>query len=62
MTSEVGEKIREIMQEQRKDDGLDELLKHGGARSHKRKVHELTCSEAEVDAILSEGKSTEVSL
>lgn len=41
-------KTRKIMQEQRK---------HTDARAHSSDV-KLTCSEAEVDAILSEGEST----
>jgi len=52
------EKIREIMQEQRKDNLFDKLLKHAGARLHKHKVDRLTCSEVQVEAILSEGEST----
>ena len=44
IASETGEKSREIAQEQRKAD--------------KRKADGLTCSEAEVEAILSEGEST----
>ena len=52
------ETIREIMQEQRKDDPFGELPKHAGARSRTRKVDGLTCSEAQIEAILSEGEST----
>jgi len=52
------EKTREIMQEPRKGHLFDKLLKHAGARLHKRKVDGLTCREAQVEAILSEGEST----
>jgi hypothetical protein len=52
------EKTREIMQERRKDHLLDKLLKHTSARLYKRKVDGLTCREAQVEAILSEGEST----
>ncbi|HZC82357.1 MAG TPA: hypothetical protein VE222_11715 [Nitrospiraceae bacterium] len=56
--SEAGEKMREqIMQEQRKDDMFDELLKQAGARSSKRESDILTCSEVQVETILSEGES-----
>jgi len=58
ITSKAEERIRELMQEQRKDDLFDDLLKHAGARSHKRGGDGLTCSEAQVEAILSEGEST----
>jgi hypothetical protein len=44
--------------EQRKDDLFDKSLKRAGSRSHARGVDGLTCSEAQVDAILSEGEST----
>jgi len=52
------EKIREIMQEQPRADLIDELPKHAGARSHTRAGEGLTCSETQVEAILSEGEST----
>lgn len=52
------EKIREIMQEQPRTDLIHVLPKHASARSHKRDVDGLTCSEAQVEAILSEGEST----
>ena len=55
ITSETGEKIREIP---RKDDMVDEWRTHAGARSPKHAVDSLTCSEAQVEAILSEGEST----
>jgi hypothetical protein len=58
ITLEAGEEIREIMQEQRKDDLFDKLLKHTGACLHTRTVDGLTCSEAQVEAILSVGEST----
>ena len=52
------EKIREIMQEQPRTDLIDELPKHTGARSRTRSGDGLTCSEAQIEAILSEGEST----
>ena len=47
-----------IVQEQRTDDLVDELPKRHGPRLPPRGVDGLTCSEAEVDALLSEGEST----
>ena len=52
------EKIREIMQEHPRADLIDELPKHAGARSHTRAGNGLTCGEAQIEAILSEGEST----
>ena len=46
------------VQEQRRDDLFDESLKRRGPRLPQRGVDGLTCSEAEVDALLSEGEST----
>jgi hypothetical protein len=43
--------------EQRKDTLFDESLKRTGAGSHTQGVGVLTCTEAQVDAILSEGES-----
>ena len=44
--------------EQRKDTLLDKSLKRVSAHSHTRRIGALTCSEALVDVILSEGEST----
>ena len=44
--------------EKRNDTLLDESLKRMGAHSHTRGFGALTCSEAQVDAILSAGEST----
>jgi hypothetical protein len=44
--------------EKRNDTLLDESLERVGAYSHTRGIGALTCSEAQVDAILSEGEST----
>ena len=44
--------------EKRKATLLDESLNRVGAQSHTRGIGALTCSEAQVDAILSEGEST----
>lgn len=52
------ETLRELRQEPRQGDLFDTLLNQTGARSHTRKVDGLTCSEAQVEAILSEGEST----
>lgn len=52
------EKIRELMQEPRQADPFDQLLNQTGARFHARKADGLTCGEAQVEAILSEGEST----
>jgi hypothetical protein len=43
--------------EQRKDTLFEESFKRMGTRSHTQGVGALTCTEAQVDAILSEGES-----
>ena len=48
----------EVEAEQRKDDVFDKSLKRVGSRLPARGATGLTCSEAQVDAILSEGEST----
>jgi hypothetical protein len=48
----------EVEVEQGKDDVFDKSLKRAGSRSHVRRGDGLTCSEPQVDAILSEGEST----
>ena len=57
ITSEA-EAMEEIMQKQRKDDLFNKSLKRPGSRLPTRGVEALTCSEAEVDALLSDGEST----
>ncbi|HEV8620173.1 MAG TPA: hypothetical protein VGQ79_04030 [Nitrospiraceae bacterium] len=52
------EKIQVIMQEQPRADLIDGLPKRASARLHKHNADGLTCSEAQVEAILSEGEST----
>ncbi len=44
--------------EQPKDHLFNKSLKRAGSRSPRRGVEGLTCSEAEVDALLSDGEST----
>jgi hypothetical protein len=51
---------QENLLEQRKDAVFDRRVKRTRARSQKHDVS-LTCSEAQVEAILSEGESTEKS-
>jgi hypothetical protein len=50
--------IGKIIRKSRKAEMFSKGLKRGKARSHKRGADSLTCGEAEVDAILSEGEST----
>ncbi len=57
-TSEAGEKNGEIVKQPRKNKRFGGLNKHASARAPKCAVPALTCSEAEVEAILSEGEST----
>ena len=56
-TGSETEAIESVGQEQQKDDLFDESLKRR-PRAFKRGVNGLTCSEAQVDAILSEGETT----
>jgi hypothetical protein len=42
----------------RSDQKSDKLRKRGSARAPQRAVDGLTCSEAQVEALLSEGEST----
>lgn len=58
ITSETGEKIHEIMEKPRKDNMVDRWRKLARARLPKRAGDALTCSEAQIEAILSEGEST----
>jgi hypothetical protein len=50
--------IRETAQEQQKDDLVDERLKHPRSKLTRLGASGLTCNEASVDNILSEGEST----
>lgn len=50
--------IEKIIQIPPKDELFNKLVKRSKARSFTRRVDSLTCGEAEVDAILSEGEST----
>lgn len=52
------EQRRGFMQEPPKDEPLDRPRNRTGARSYTRKADRLTCSEAQLEAILSEGEST----
>ena len=50
--------IREPAQDQKKDDLFDKKLKRTRARLTRRETSGLTCNEASVDSLLSEGEST----
>jgi hypothetical protein len=52
------EMIQETAQEQRKDDLFDQRLKHARGKLTRLATFGLTCNEASVDNILSEGEST----
>ena len=57
-TREVAkERYRDAVQEKRKDDLFEELLKQVGAGTSGSDVLGLTCAESNVDAILSDGES-----
>jgi hypothetical protein len=51
------EMTRETAQEQIKDDLFDKGLKHARGKLTRRRTSGLTCNEASVDNILSEGES-----
>lgn len=49
--------IRETAQEQKKDDLFEKNLKRTRGRLIRRETAGLTCNEASVDSVLSEGES-----